>query len=157
MKKWFTVVAVLVLSSTAICAGCTSILFPGRELGTFEIGNNGRVRIWSELNSWNHAFPGVYYSVEVSGEMMVPRTFIGVDAGDDFTFRTASAEGGRIACVYEVNRATTDSQYFIIYDSATGASWPRHSEQHWQQKWRECYHKLRAAAADVPVVRSWEE
>jgi hypothetical protein len=153
---WFVMLGVLVISPFACCGfGFWWILEPsGRRLGDYDIGQGRQVHIWSKEEAWGDPV-GVYYRITQERTEVCPTTWIGVDHGERFEFRTAFADDGKVACVYEVNLAADDSEYVIIYDAERGETWPRDDKD--RGRWLELYRKLRAANPDFPKVRHFEQ
>ena len=162
MRKELLSVGVL-LAFVALCGGGLWWLFgpPGRHIGSFDIGQGREVRIWSE-GDWLEPV-GMYYQISEGGEVVWPKSHIGVDRGQRFEFRTASAAGGKLSCVYEVNSATNRPPFLIIYDSETHESWPRLKDGDWSgdpavmRKWQDRYRKLRDDNPEMPKFRGFED
>ncbi len=84
----------------------------------------------------------------------MPTTFIGVDRGQAFDFRTAFADGGRLACVYEGGPAAPHPRLSIIYDAGSGKSWPRLMDEMppgWAEMHADWLRRLRAENPSLPV------
>jgi hypothetical protein len=61
----------------------------------------------------------------VDGPRGVPVTFTDHDDHGDYHFEVVFAEGGNLACVYEASRYKDNCNCILMYDRASGESWPR--------------------------------
>ena len=148
------------LAFIAVCGGGVWWFFqpPGRHIGSFDIGNGLTVRIWSE-GEWIEPHVGMYYEIVENGKIVCPTTWFGVDHGQQFEFKTASADGDdeeKLRCLYEVNSARNTSEFLIIYEIESRESWPRMGDGEQRgdpavmRKWHERYWKLRDANPGFP-------
>jgi hypothetical protein len=128
----------------------------------FDIGGGRTLRVWSERRGGGSVenSPLLYYRVDAGGTAIIPATFLRTGAEGGEEFRMASAEGGRLVCVYEVRRARERGLLFLIYDAAQQESWPHC----WERgnyldivaTWRERYRKLKAENPGLPTPPGFE-
>lgn len=156
------VLAAMLLAVGTMCCGLWWAIHPGRSIGTFDIGDNRQVRIWSE-GKWFEPYVAIYYQISEADKLLCPTTYLNHDHGQRFDFRTAFSDDGKLACVYEVTLAVTDSDFLIIYDTVNQESWPRMgyadqiSDPRVMKKWRDRYRRLRSANPEFPKVRFFED
>jgi hypothetical protein len=126
---------------------------------TFDIGGGRTLRVWSiRRGEWVDIDPlTVYYCLDAGGQEVVKKTFLEHDDMGEYEFRMASADGGRLVCVYEVTGAAKNASLLLMFDAMTQESWPRtygEAGGYFAQtaaKWRERYHRLKAANPELPV------
>jgi hypothetical protein len=126
---------------------------PGRHIGTYDIGNGRCICIWSEQEDWIEPNVSLYYRVEENGKVIRGTRWIGWDGGKRFDYRIAFAEGGKLACLYEVNLPRDDSS-FIIFDAESRESCPGDDSR---EKWPARYRKLREANPEILRYSNFEE
>lgn len=150
------VLLVVALAPFFVCGGAFWWLHQpsGREIGRHNLGHGRHLHIWSKGDAWGDPVC-VCYRITQNGRELCSATFIGVDHGEQFEFRTAFADNGNLACVYEVNLAADDSEFLIIYDAEHHETWPRDDKD--RSRWLALYAKLRAANPDFPRVRHFEQ
>jgi hypothetical protein len=81
----------------------------------------------------------VFYRIDANGRELVPMTLMEHDDRGSYQFKVLLAEGGQLACVYEVSRGSNNGYMNILYDAVSGESWPRDSSN---RKWRERFERL---------------
>ena len=155
MKKALAAVMVLSLASIAACGWCLwSVTRPAvRTLANIDIGGNRTVRIWSEEDQREWGISCIYYQIAENGEEIVPTMFLGTDRNEQFEFKAAFADNGRLACVWQSN----PKSWIIIYDHETQESWPQvwWCEQRGEPRdWEGRYQRLRAENPTLPD-RGW--
>src|SRR5262249_16224163 len=105
----------------------------------------------------------VYYRVESRSGVLVRQTFLDHDDEGEYEFRAVTADGGRLACVYEVTRAANNSYFLLLYDADSRPSWPpaRDDETKWMPgvvaKWRQRYRRLKAEHPDLPAPEPFDQ
>jgi hypothetical protein len=160
MRKGWLLVLSGSIALGVICFGC--ICFSGERphfSQEFDIGGGRTLRVWSiREGDWIEPHPlMVYYRVDQQGKELVHTTFLDHDDGGEYQFKVASADEGRLTCVYEVTRAKDNTYYLLIFDAGSGESWPRlrDDETDWKpgvmDKWRERYRRLKAENPDLPT------
>src|SRR5262245_63544624 len=124
---WLVLVGALI----ALVGLCSSCLWFSRERPrfsqAFDIGGGRTLRVWSIRNDdWFEPNPLlVHYRIDAGSREVVHTTLLDGDDGGEYEFRMVSADGGRLVCVYEVNRAADNSLLLLLYDATTQESWPR--------------------------------
>ncbi len=159
-KRWGVPLSGLVLLG-CLCVGCLwwATERP-RFTQTFDRGGGRTLTVWSirrdALLDFGPNPLTVYYRVDAGPRELVPSTFLDHDDGGEYEFRVVRADGGRLACVYEVTRASNNSFLLLIYDVETGKSWPRTWAeegglfQEIAAKWHERYARLKAEHPGLP-------
>ncbi|MBI2807842.1 MAG: hypothetical protein HYX68_22905 [Planctomycetes bacterium] len=145
MKKILAASAIFLLASVAACSWCVwELARPGgRSLANIDIGGNRSIRIWSDESHRDFSLPNcVYYEILENREVIVPAMFLGSDRGQRFEFQVVFADNGRLACVWQANRAVKGVPWIIIYDNAVRESWPqvwwceqRSSPREWEERY----------------------
>jgi hypothetical protein len=159
--RWVRALIPLLLLG-ALCGSCLwGFCERSRFSQTLAIEDGRTVRVWSVRRSALEMDPDynphvVYYRIDRGWTELVPRWSLELDDGDDYRFAAVTAEGGRLACVYEVDRRL---EYLtILYDAESGESWPRDSTN-WhvypevRRKWRERFERVLREYPDCPVPR----
>jgi hypothetical protein len=158
-KRWLYPVGGL-LAVIGLCSGCLWSIQPRPRFSQeFDIGGGRILRVWSIADSeWFEPNPlMVYYRVDLRGKELVHRTFLEHDDGGEYQFKVAFADGGRLACVYEINRGKDCGYYLLMFDASTGESWPRlrEDEADWMpevmEKWGKRYRRLKAENPELPT------
>jgi hypothetical protein len=165
MARWTTVgVASIVATSGVLwtvvcCGGCLALVWPvHRTIGVFDLGDGLTVHVWSESAELS---PAMYFRVDSNGVEVVPQTYIGGDQGQAqrFEFRTATAAGGGLRCLYEATRAVKDDMFLIVYVPDTKECWPRLQDLEWigdaavAEKWRKRFQRLWSENPGFPANR----
>jgi hypothetical protein len=131
----------------------------------FDIGGGRTLRVWSiRSDRWLEPHPlMVYYRVDQRGEELVHTTFLEFDDGGEYQFKAAFADGGRLACVYEIARAKDNSYYLLIFDASNGESWPRlrddetKSDPRVIKKWLQRHCRLKAENPELPTPDEFDD
>jgi hypothetical protein len=157
------------LASLAALAGsCSCCLWFATEhprfSQDFDIGGGRTLRVWSVYDAgWDYSPLMIWYRVDQGTTELVHKTFLEHDDGGEYHFNAVFAEGGRLACVYEVARARVNSYYLLIYDAESGESWPRLRDDETEDmpgvlaKWRARYRRLKAANPGLPAPEPFDE
>ena len=156
---------VLCLAGLTLVAGmCCGLAWwdahPGpRFRHALDIGGGRVLTVWSTKSAGLLSDPGpcvVHYQIDAGNREVASSMLLGDDDLGEYEFRVAQAEGGRLACVYEVTRAADNPRYFIIYDAAAGESWPcvwgawGGTYRQALDRWRDRAGRLRAEHPDLP-------
>jgi len=173
-RRWIVLLGVPILA-LGLCGGCLLSQFQKpRFRYEFDIGNGRTVTIWSIRRDILKEFlqygeldtdPSplmVYYRVHRDGRELTHTTYLEGDDEGDYQFDVLLAEGGQLACVYEVNRSKRSSYMVIMYDATSGESWPRdaHNWLHdaeMRQKWRKRFERIRQEHPDFPMPDGLQE
>ena len=159
-----------------LCGGCLwSALEHPRFSQTYDIGGGRTLAVWSirrdvlkdylrygDLDTDPNPLM-VYYRVDAGGREVVGATFLEHDDGGEYRFRVALADGGRLACVYEVTRAADNHNFLLMYDAESGESWPRVRDNETNQrpsvvaKWRGRFRRLKAEHPELPSPEPFDE
>jgi hypothetical protein len=124
----------------------------------FDFGGGRVLRVWSIFaDDWMEPHPrSVFYQIERGTTVLVPKTWLDCDDGSDYIFDTAFADRGQLSCVFEVTRARDESTYLLMFDAASGESWPddRHPEH--LEKWRGRYERLKRENPGLPTPEEFQ-
>jgi len=165
-KRWlFCVVAIL--APVLLCIWC---LWFDKEQPrfseAFDIGEGRILQVWSiRRDEWFES-PNplmVYYRIDRDGKELIHTTLLDYDDKGKYEFRVVLAEQGRLVCVYEVTRATKDHHFLLMYDRASGESWPRVRDGETTQmpsvvdKWRERFRRIKAEFPKIPSPEPFNE
>jgi hypothetical protein len=164
-KRWVVPLGGLLVVG-GVCSGCLwSVMERLRFSQSFDIGGGRTLRVWSirrgildDLSQFTDPNPLlVYYRVESRSGELVRQTFLEHDDEGEYEFRSVTADGGRLACVYEVTRAANNFYFLLMYDAESRESWPRVRDDETNQmpgvvaKWRERYRRLKAEHPELPA------
>jgi hypothetical protein len=166
MRKGWLLLLGAGLALVGMCLWC--LWFSGEQprfSQEFDLGDGRKLRVWStRSDKWFEPHPLlVFYRVDQRGKELVPTTFLEHDDGGEYQFNVVYADGGRLACVYEITRATLNSYYLLIFDAGSGESWPRlrdnetNSHPGVMDKWRDRYRRLKAENPDLPTPDGFKE
>jgi hypothetical protein len=112
----------------------------------FDIGGGRTVHVWSTRLGPAHWLDDdpyplmVFYRIDANGRELAPMSFMEHDDRGSYQFKVLLAEGGQLACVYEVSRGSNNGYMTVLYDAVSGESWPRDSSN---RKWRERFERVR--------------
>ena len=153
--------ALLVVLSLILVGACSCCLWVGTThrytlfSHTIDIGNGRRVKVWAveEHAPFEPVVRLGYYQIQEDGNVAVPgcawfleQHFLDQRHGGEYEFRVAFADSGDLACVYEAHRYQRDSSYILLYDAASGESWPRRRgsslDPAVERKWRARYRRV---------------
>jgi hypothetical protein len=105
----------------------------------------------------------IYYQITQHGRTIVPQTFLEHDDHAEYQFKMVLAEGGRLACVYEDTRGRGDNCLFLMFDPASGESWPRLRDDETTatpgvlDRWRDRYRRLKAEHPVLPSPSCFDD
>src|SRR5262245_52962680 len=125
----FIGVALPLLVPLVLCGGCLWGVWPYRNLGTCDLGGGYALQVWV----WEHPFdldsrgPSIYYRVTRGSRVVVAKTWLGRYRGEPMRLRTAFADHGRQACVYNDKAFLEYTFDFFLFDLVTEECWPRHA------------------------------
>jgi hypothetical protein len=168
MKKGWLLLLGAVMLLVGMCAWFSWLWYSEEQprfSHDFDIGGGRIVRVWSNWErDWIEPGPrGVYYRVDQQGKEVVHRTFLESDDGGKYVFKAILADAGRLACIYETTRAKSNSSYLLMFDAASGESWPRLGDDETEdvpgvmEKWRERYRRLKTDNPELPTPHAFEE
>lgn len=167
-RRWWVPVAGLFLLG-GLCGGCLwSALERPRFTQTFDIGGGRTLTVWSVRRDVLLDFDTdpnplmVHYRIDRDGTELVPTTFLDHDDEGSYQFNVLVAEGGRLVCAYEVSRGSENGYMTILYDAASGESWPR-DNANWhfypavKRKWRERFERVQREHPGYQMPRGLQE
>jgi hypothetical protein len=142
----------------------------------FDIGGGRTLRVWSirrdiladflltgDLDTKPNPLV-VHYRVDAGARELVPTKVLGLDNRGDYRFEVVLADGGRLACVYEVTKARKNSFLLLMYDADSGECWPgdlndddASHEPEVVAKWKQRFQRLKAEHPDLPAPAPFDK
>ena len=124
-----TLLKICILMSVLLCSSCAVghkigdyVCERDDEISQLDVGHGREIRMTAGV-CWEISRP-IYYEIKEDGRIVVPKTYIDGDGGDDeHQYRAIFAEGGSLVGVVETTGGT--QVLVVIQDFKTGESWPR--------------------------------
>lgn len=126
----------------------------------FDIGGGRVLTVWSTRRGGVFNLDPdplvVYYRVDFGRWAVAPTTYLEHDDRSEFVFRLVTADGGRLACVYSEAPPGDRPLVFLVYDAASGESWPRTrvdqggTTREAEARWRDRVQRLQAEHPGLP-------
>jgi hypothetical protein len=161
-SSFIPVVGVLIV--IGVCSGCLwSVTESPRFTQRFEVGNNRTITVSStrrneilesirnfdldlDPNPWS-----VYFRLD-EGDREIWNHWRGPDNNKKYRFRMVTTEDRLLVCIYDVNE--TDRPLMLLYDVASGHSWPR--DEYPKAKWRERFQLLKKLHPELPTPSDFQ-
>lgn len=166
-KRWFIsgVAVVTVVAFCTICSWCLWFDKPSPRFSqTFDLGEGRTLQVWSirDYRDWSDPCPlMVYYRVDCGQTELVHTTFLDHDDLGEYRFKVVFADNRRLACVYQVTHAKEHSGLFLMFDDASGESWPRLRDDETPddpeviEKWSARFRQLKNENPEIPDVEGF--